>query len=92
MFFDFFFIDGYGSVLSLTLLRNGCWCLVFRVWSLKIDDGCTWSIQKCYVSGHSLIDTDIDSWWIEQHAVKKALKKWKSFEKYAISSTFKRFN
>ena len=77
MFFDFFFIDGYGSVLSLTLLRNGCWCLVFRVWSLKIDDGCTWSIQKCYVSSQSVIDIDIDidRRWIEQHAVKKSPQK-----------------
>ncbi|CAH3183194.1 unnamed protein product, partial [Porites lobata] len=35
----------------LSLLVN------LAVWSLNIDDGCTCSIQKCYVSSQSLIDT-----------------------------------
>ena len=44
---------------------------MFRVWSLRIVDGCTCSSQTFYVSSQSLIDSDIDSRWIEQHAVKK---------------------
>ena len=42
------------------------------------------------MSSQSLIDADSDRRWIEQHAVrKKNPEKWKSFEKYAINSSFK---
>ena len=34
----------------------------------------------------------IDKSRIEKHAVKKSPQIWKSFEKYAINSTFKPFN
>ena len=41
------------------------------------------------MSSQSLIGADSDRKWIEQHAVRKNPEKWKSFEKYAINSTFK---